>query len=85
MVLTMVYNTQKYGGLGLFPSSGILENTTFRKLDLFPSSGEGGGETPTQLGPLERANRYNREIIGNSVLCWVRPNTIITRKPGQQC
>jgi hypothetical protein len=24
-----------------FPSSGILENTTFRKLDLFPSSGEG--------------------------------------------
>jgi hypothetical protein len=29
---------------GLFPSSGILENTTFRKLDLFPSSVEGGGE-----------------------------------------
>jgi hypothetical protein len=28
----------------LFPSSGILENTTFRKLDLFPSSGEGGWE-----------------------------------------
>jgi hypothetical protein len=27
----------------------------FRKLDLFPSSGEGGGED-TQLGPLERAN-----------------------------
>jgi hypothetical protein len=32
-----------------------LDNTTFRKLDLFPSSGE-RGETPTQLGPLERAN-----------------------------
>jgi hypothetical protein len=30
---------------------------TFRKLDLSPSSGEGGGgKTPTQLGPLERAN-----------------------------
>jgi hypothetical protein len=28
----------------------------FRKPDLFPSSGEGGGETPTQLGPLEIAN-----------------------------
>jgi hypothetical protein len=27
---------------GLFPSSCIPKNTTFRKLDLFPSSGEGG-------------------------------------------
>jgi hypothetical protein len=35
---------QDYWVFGLFPSSGILENTTFRKLDLFPSSGEGGGE-----------------------------------------
>jgi hypothetical protein len=33
-----------------------LENTTFRKLDLLPSSGERGEKTPTQLGPLERAN-----------------------------
>jgi hypothetical protein len=40
----------------LFPSSGILENTTFRKLDLFPSSGEGGGEDTYSVGPLERAN-----------------------------
>jgi hypothetical protein len=39
----MVYNTQNYWVFYLFPSSGILENTTFRKLDLFPSSGEGGG------------------------------------------
>jgi hypothetical protein len=39
----MVYNTQNYWVFGLFPSSGILENknTKFRKLDLFPSSGEG--------------------------------------------
>jgi hypothetical protein len=36
-----------------YPSSGIL-NTTFRKLDHFPSSGE--GETSTQLSPLQRAN-----------------------------
>jgi hypothetical protein len=40
----------------LFPSSCIPKSTTFRKLDLFPSSGEGGEKTPTQLGPLERAN-----------------------------
>jgi hypothetical protein len=31
-----------------------LENTTFRKLDLFPSSGE--GRTPILLGPLEKGN-----------------------------
>jgi hypothetical protein len=52
----MMYNTQNYWVFGLFLLSGILENTTFRKLDLFPSSGEGGEKTPTQLGPLERAN-----------------------------
>jgi hypothetical protein len=40
----MLYNTQNYWVFGLFPLSGILENTTFRKLDLFPSSGEGGGK-----------------------------------------
>jgi hypothetical protein len=33
----------------------ILENTMFRKLDCFPSSGE-GRETITRFGPLERAN-----------------------------
>jgi hypothetical protein len=54
MVLTMVYNTQNYWVLGLFPSSGILENTTFRKLELFPSSGEGGGEDTYSVGPLRK-------------------------------
>jgi hypothetical protein len=39
-----MYITKNYWVFGLFPLSGILENTTFRKLDLFPSSGEGGGE-----------------------------------------
>jgi hypothetical protein len=40
-------NTQNYWVFGLIPSSGILENsTTFRKLDLCPSPGE-GGTTPT--------------------------------------
>jgi hypothetical protein len=42
---------QKYWGFGHFPSSGILENTTFRKLDMFPSSGEGGGEDTYSVGP----------------------------------
>jgi hypothetical protein len=37
---------------------------TFRKLDLFPSSGE--GRTPTLLGPLERANLNH----------WVSPLTL---------
>jgi hypothetical protein len=44
-ILTMVYvvqNSQIFSGL--FPSSGIPKNMTFRKLDLFPSSGEGGEE-----------------------------------------
>jgi hypothetical protein len=43
---------------GLFPLSGVLgsRNTTFRKLDLLLSSDERGEKTPTQLGPLERAN-----------------------------
>jgi hypothetical protein len=39
----MVYNTADCRVLGLCPSSSILKNTTFRKLDLFPSSGEGVG------------------------------------------
>jgi hypothetical protein len=40
---------------GLCPSSGILQNIAFRKLDLFPFSSE-GRERPTILGPLERAS-----------------------------
>jgi hypothetical protein len=54
----MVYNTQNYWVFGLFSIvlySKRLGKLTFQKLDLFPSSGE-GGKTPTQLGPLKRAN-----------------------------
>jgi hypothetical protein len=53
----MVYSTQDYWVFGFFPSSGVLgsRNTTFRKVDLCPFSGE-GEETTTQLGSLERAN-----------------------------
>jgi hypothetical protein len=46
----LVPNRHNYWVWGLFPSSGILENTTFRKLDLFPSSGEGGGEDNYSVG-----------------------------------
>jgi hypothetical protein len=35
---------------------------TFRKVDLFPSSGE-RGKTPTQLGHLERANLNHWTVI----------------------
>jgi hypothetical protein len=53
----MVYSSQNYCAFGLFPSSGIIRNrnTTFRMLDLLPSSGE-GEKTPTHLAPLERDN-----------------------------
>jgi hypothetical protein len=51
----MVYNNQNYYVLGLRPLSDILvtRNTTFRKLDLSPSSGA-IEETCNLLGPLER-------------------------------
>jgi hypothetical protein len=40
-----------------------LENTTFRKLDLFPSSGE-GKETPTLLGPVIKVSSKGPKILG---------------------
>jgi hypothetical protein len=43
------------GFLDFFPTSSILENTTFRKLNLFPSSGEGGGEDTYSVGPLRKS------------------------------
>jgi hypothetical protein len=52
---TVINNTQNYCFFLLFPSSGILENTTFRKLDLFPSSDEGGGEDTYSVGPLRKS------------------------------
>jgi hypothetical protein len=39
----MVCNSLDYWALEFCPSFGILKNTTFRKLDLFPSSGVGVG------------------------------------------
>jgi hypothetical protein len=63
------------GFFGLFPSSDVLGsiNTTFRKLCLFPSSGEGVKNTPTQLGPLEKAN-LNHWTIEIEVLIFNQRN-----------
>jgi hypothetical protein len=55
-ILTMVYvvqNSQNFSGL--FPSSCIPKNTTFRKMDLFPSSGEAGGEDTYSVGTLRES------------------------------
>jgi hypothetical protein len=49
----IVQNSQNFSGL--FPPSSIPKNTTFRKLDLFPSSGEGGGEDTYLVGPLRES------------------------------
>jgi hypothetical protein len=51
----VLYNTQNYWVSRFCPSSGVLtgKKTSFRKLDLFPSSGE-ERETPTLLALIER-------------------------------
>jgi hypothetical protein len=49
----MVYNNWDYWVFGLYQSSGILKNTTFRKPDLFPSSDEGVGYAYS-LGPVRK-------------------------------
>jgi hypothetical protein len=53
----MVYNTQNYRVFGLFPSSGILGT---RKHDVSETGSVSvlrcGRKTPTQMGPLDRAN-----------------------------
>jgi hypothetical protein len=53
----MMLTTRNYWIYGLYPSSRILNNykTTFRQLNLFPSSGE-ERVTPTSLPPLKIAN-----------------------------
>jgi hypothetical protein len=51
----MVYNAQDYWGFELRPSSAILNNSIFWKLDLFPSLGQKVEDT--LLSPLERPNR----------------------------
>jgi hypothetical protein len=76
-----VHFGQSYWVSGLCPSSGILNtgNTTFLKLDQFPSSDE-GRKIPTLLGPLETTNlKWLRlalskgpKRVGVSFLTWGR-------------
>jgi hypothetical protein len=57
ILVDVVYNTQNRSVSGLYPLSAILkwlQNTTFRKLGLFPSSRD--GKAITLMSPLERAN-----------------------------
>jgi hypothetical protein len=56
ILFSLVDFTQNYWVFALFPTSGILENSTFRKLDLFPSSDEGGGEDIYSVGPLRKSD-----------------------------
>jgi hypothetical protein len=67
-ILTTVYvvqNSQNFSGL--FPSYCIPKNTTFRKLDLFPSSGEGGGEDTYSVGSLRETMEEVQKNSVNSV------------------
>jgi hypothetical protein len=42
---------------GLYPSSGVWRNTTFQKLDLFPSSGKRGEEdTYSETDPVSETS-----------------------------
>jgi hypothetical protein len=54
-VVTMVNNTRNFWVSGLYPSSGVWRNTSFRKLDLFPSSGKRGEEDTYSVGSLRKS------------------------------
>jgi hypothetical protein len=55
-VLTTVYNTQNYWDFRLCPSSGILKTRRQPFRNWISFRPQVMGETPTLLGPLERAN-----------------------------
>jgi hypothetical protein len=50
----MVYSSRNYWVFALCPSSDIIKNIRFRKLDLFPSSDEGEGGDTYSVGPVRR-------------------------------
>jgi hypothetical protein len=52
----MVYNTQNYWRFRFCLSSGILKSAAFQKLDAFPSSDEGVGDTHS-VGSLRKSVR----------------------------
>jgi hypothetical protein len=60
----------------------ILANTTFRKMNLFPSSGE--GKTLTLLGPLVRPNlNHWRTCVISQQLYKPIPGTFLRVAPGR--
>jgi hypothetical protein len=77
----MVGRSLGFWTLSIVWNSKQLENTKFRKLELFPSSGE-GRDTPTLLGHLERANMKSLFLVQNKWVSGLCPSTGIlnTRK-----
>jgi hypothetical protein len=55
----MVHNTQNYWVSGIL----ILENTMFRKLDLFPSSGEGADTYSVRYLEFRAMNKSRNQVI----------------------
>jgi hypothetical protein len=55
---TFIFLTELLFFFLLYSTAAIIRNrnTTFRKLIMFPFSGEEGENIPTQLGPFERVN-----------------------------
>jgi hypothetical protein len=74
--LTMMYNTRNYHVFGLRPSSGILkkiENTTFQKLDLFPSSGYPQGFTDSVINSKGRSRpNKQQKLLGSVYIPYVK-------------
>jgi hypothetical protein len=66
-----VNNISDYAGFGLCRPFGIHPNTTFRKLDLFPSSDE-GWETPILFV------RY-KELTPSLLECWMMEKVQLLR------
>jgi hypothetical protein len=61
---------------GLCPSSRMVRNTAFQKLDLFPSTVVGGWEISAVLGRLERAylNQWATSMILHALYMYVSGN-----------
>jgi hypothetical protein len=72
MVPTIVKNSRGCWVSGLRPLSGILQNTVFWKLGLFPSSGE-GWEASDLCGPLETDDlSHNPPVLEVNSFWWTQ-------------
>jgi hypothetical protein len=73
----MVYNTQNYWVCVLCPSPGILikkKKTTFRKLDLFPSSSEEERANLNHWTTMSKVKDTLRLTVSQSVSLGVEPH-----------